>query len=116
MTVAERKPERKVEKFPFQPLLVLGGWFYIISHSLGLESPAQIASTGPGMEVIASMIATSSGFPVAFASKSGMCLAPPGPWDFVDFLRAFAMWSAMVLAMMLPTFWYRVSGVLRPRP
>lgn len=94
---------------PSRALLIMApmllGWLYLLVDLFTMEAPNALAQTGPGMQIIAALHSTFSGNPLPFRFNITLCLARSTQWEALDFARAFAMWFAMSIAMMLPTIW-----------
>lgn len=89
-------------------VLTAAGWVYMLSHLLSVETPGTLAMAGPSMQVL-KLVKESLGANFPFLQLSGsLCVTARDAWTALDFVRAFGMWMAMVLAMMLPTLlWTR---------
>jgi predicted metal-binding membrane protein len=77
--------------------LTLAGWGYLVAAAVSSHA---IPSLGPGMAALAPFIEwLGASLPHIAAGHAGEST----PFGIVDLATAFAMWVAMVFAMMLPT-------------
>lgn len=87
--------------------LVAVGWGLMTQQTLAMTRLGALAGAGPGMGLIDWIRLHVFGDIFALETIRSLCVAPDGPWLAGDFLKAFAMWFAMVLAMMLPRYLVR---------
>lgn len=84
-------------------LLALAGWAWLIA-AVALGGGA--AAMGPAMGALAPLLdRLAAAFPAlqGIGGDHGPLMPSAGPWGAVDVALVFAMWAAMVFAMMLPT-------------
>lgn len=82
--------------------LIALGWTYSILQVLTIDSFGSFLDAGPGMQIFASVKYYLFKDPFSFEGSLSFCTTTDlvwGPWDFV---KAFAMWTGMIFAMMLP--------------
>ncbi len=82
--------------------LIVLGWFYMVFQTLELGTRGSLQQAGPGMglfDLIAQQVISD---PFGFLGAYSICTSPSLHWSTTDFVKALAMWGAMVLAMMLP--------------
>ena len=88
-------------------LVVLGtalGWIWLIVTISGLVATTDMAALGPGMSVL-NAFNSIGGLPASIRAALILVCTPASAksWAFGQALQSLAMWSAMVLAMMLPS-------------
>jgi predicted metal-binding membrane protein len=87
-------------------LTVLGlialGWFYNLVQLTMLDSVGSLSEAGPGMKMLAAFQYYLLNDPFGFETSLNFCTTTNTNWSTLDFLKSFAMWVAMVAAMMLP--------------
>ena len=83
--------------------LITLGWLWTAMSVMDMALRGVAGDAGPGMGIFAQIspksLSDSFGLPYRFS----LCITETGDWTFKDFVQAFMMWIAMVLAMMLPT-------------
>ena len=83
--------------------LVAVGWSYSVLQLLALDAAGSLAEAGPGMQIFAAFQYYLLQDPFGFETSAYFCATTETTWGILDFIKSFAMWAAMVMAMMLPT-------------
>ena len=83
--------------------LVAVGWSYSVLQLLALDAAGSLAEAGPGMQIFAAFQYYLLQDPFGFETSAYFCATTEITWGILDFIKSFAMWAAMVMAMMLPT-------------
>ena len=91
--------------------LVAVGWFYSFMQLITLDSVGSFSEAGPGMQMFAAIQYYLLNNPLGFETSLNFCTTTNANWDVLDFVKAFAMWVAMVAAMMLPNLFPLLKSV-----
>lgn len=91
-------------------VLIGGGWIFLTQQTLAMGGLGALRQAGPGMAVLDWARFYVLGDVFAFETAAAFCLTTDGPWQAIDFLRAFVMWFAMVGAMMLPRYLFQLRS------
>lgn len=91
--------------------LVALGWFYSFMQLITLDSVGSFSEAGPGMQMFAAIQYYLLNNPLGFETSLNFCTTTNANWDVLDFVKAFAMWVAMVAAMMLPNLFPLLKSV-----
>ena len=97
--------------------LIVVGWFYMAFQTLELGTRGSLGDAGPGMGLFDLVRQHVTSDPFGFLSAYSICTSPSLHWSATDFVKALAMWGAMVLAMMFPALapMFRDDRSLEPR-
>ena len=82
--------------------LIALGWLYSLVQLTMLDSVGSLSEAGPGMKMLAAFQYYLLNDPFGFETSLNFCTTTNTNWSTLDFLKSFAMWVAMVAAMMLP--------------
>lgn len=91
--------------------LVALGWFYSFMQLITLDSVGSLSEAGPGMQMFAAIQYYLLNNPLSFETSLNFCTTTNTNWDILDFVKSFAMWVAMVAAMMLPNLFPLLRSV-----
>lgn len=79
------------------------GWAWLGAMVVGMLATTDMATLGPGMGIFNRLNGLSELSPETRAALTVLCGPVDGAWSPRDWALVFAMWVAMVMAMMLPT-------------
>ena len=82
--------------------LIVLGWLYSLVQLTMLDSVGSLSEAGPGMQMFAAFQYYLLNDPFGFETSLNFCTTTNTNWSTLDFFKSFAMWVAMVAAMMLP--------------
>jgi len=82
--------------------LIALGWLYSLVQLTMLDSVGSLSEAGPGMKMFAAFQYYLLNDPFGFETSLNFCTTANTNWSTLDFFKSFAMWVAMVAAMMLP--------------
>ena len=82
--------------------LIVLGWLYSLVQLTTLDSVGSLSEAGPGMQMFAAFQYYLLNDPFGFETSLNFCTTTNTNWSALDFFKSFAMWVAMVAAMMLP--------------
>jgi predicted metal-binding membrane protein len=91
--------------------LVAFGWFYSFMQLNTLDSVGSLSEAGPGMQMFAAIQYYLLNNPLGFETSLNFCTTTNANWDILDFVKSFAMWVAMVAAMMLPNLFPLLKSI-----
>ena len=87
------------------------GWSYSVLQLLALDAAGSLAEAGPGMQIFATFQYYLLHDPFGFETSDYFCATTEITWGILDFIKSFAMWAAMVMAMMLPTLFPLIRDI-----
>jgi len=67
-----------------------------------LDSVGSLSEAGPGMKMFAAFQYYLLNDPFGFETSLNFCTTTSTNWSTLDFFKSFAMWVAIIAAMMLP--------------
>lgn len=79
------------------------GWLWLGAMVVAMLSGTDMAALGPGMGIFNRLNGFAGLSPEMRAGLTMLCAPVTSSWALADWLTVFAMWMAMVAAMMLPT-------------
>ncbi|MCE1236595.1 MAG: DUF2182 domain-containing protein [Hyphomicrobiales bacterium] len=79
------------------------GWAWMGAMIVGMLATTDMATLGPGMGIFNRLNGLAELTPETRAALTVLCGPVDGAWNLRDWILVFAMWVAMVMAMMLPT-------------
>ena len=91
--------------------LVAFGWLYSFMQLITLDTVGSLSEAGPGMQMFAAFQYYLLNDPLGFETSLNFCTTTNINWGILDFVKSFAMWVAMVCAMMLPNLYPLLKSV-----
>jgi len=79
------------------------GWIWLGAMVVAMLAGTDMAALGPGMGIFNRLNGFTGLSPEVRAGLAMLCAPVTSSWALADWLTVFAMWMAMVAAMMLPT-------------
>lgn len=87
----------------FVTLAVVVGWVWLGAMVAGMLETTDMGTLGPGMGIFNRLNGLAELSPETRAALTVLCGPVGTSWSVLDWSTVFAMWVAMVMAMMLPT-------------